>query len=138
MTLLDTINSREALCALNDAQLRQLCDEIRQFLVLNVARTGGHLASNLGVVELSVALERVFDTSRDRLLFDVGHQSYVHKILTGRRDEFRTLRMFGGLAGFPKPSESVTDPFTPPAPSPPLSAWRVPARCSMRTITSWP
>ena len=85
MTLLDTINSREALCALNDAQLRQLCDEIRQFLVLNVARTGGHLASNLGVVELSVALERVFDTSRDRLLFDVGHQSYVHKILTGRR-----------------------------------------------------
>ncbi|MFR1246366.1 MAG: 1-deoxy-D-xylulose-5-phosphate synthase [Oscillospiraceae bacterium] len=111
MTLLDTINSREALCALNDAQLRQLCDEIRQFLVLNVARTGGHLASNLGVVELSVALERVFDTSRDRLLFDVGHQSYVHKILTGRRDEFRTLRMFGGLAGFPKPSESVTDPF---------------------------
>ena len=111
LTLLDTINSREALCALNDAQLRQLCDEIRQFLVLNVARTGGHLASNLGVVELSVALERVFDTSRDRLLFDVGHQSYVHKILTGRRDEFRTLRMFGGLAGFPKPSESVTDPF---------------------------
>ena len=111
MTLLDTIYSREALCALNDAQLRQLCDEIRQFLVLNVARTGGHLASNLGVVELSVALERVFDTSRDRLLFDVGHQSYVHKILTGRRDEFRTLRMFGGLAGFPKPSESVTDPF---------------------------
>ena len=111
MTLLDTINSREALCALNDVQLRQLCDEIRQFLVLNVARTGGHLASNLGVVELSVALERVFDTSRDRLLFDVGHQSYVHKILTGRRDEFRTLRMFGGLAGFPKPSESVTDPF---------------------------
>lgn len=111
LTLFDTINSREALCALNDAQLRQLCDEIRQFLVLNVARTGGHLASNLGVVELSVALERVFDTSRDRLLFDVGHQSYVHKILTGRRDEFRTLRMFGGLAGFPKPSESVTDPF---------------------------
>lgn len=141
MTLLDTINSREALCALNDVQLRQLCDEIRQFLVLNVARTGGHLASNLGVVELSVALERVFDTSRDRLLFDVGHQSYVHKILTGRRDEFRTLRMFGGLAGFPKPSESVTDrlwPVTPPAPSPPPSAWRVPARCSMRTITSWP
>ena len=98
MTLLDTINSREALCALNDAQLRQLCDEIRQFLVLNVARTGGHLASNLGVVELSVALERVFDTSRDRLLFDVGHQSYVHKILTGRRDECRSLRMVGGLA----------------------------------------
>ena len=116
MTLLDTINSREALCALNDVQLRQLCDEIRQFLVLNVARTGGHLASNLGVVELSVALERVFDTSRDRLLFDVGHQSYVHKILTGRRDEFRTLRMFGGLAGVPKPSESVTAVWKLPLP----------------------
>lgn len=102
---------------------------------------GGHLASNLGVVELSVALERVFDTSRDRLLFDVGHQSYVHKILTGRRDEFRTLRMFGGLAGFPKPSESVTDPFVAGHASSSVSTalgMARAARCSMRTITSWP
>lgn len=111
MNLLNQINSREALCALDSAQLRQLCDELRQFLVLNVSRNGGHLASNLGVVELTVALERVFDTTKDRLLFDVGHQSYVHKILTGRREAFRSLRHFGGLAGFPKPSESVTDAF---------------------------
>ena len=111
MTLLDTINSREALCALNDAQLRQLCDEIRQFLVLNVARTGGHLASNLGVVELSVALERVFDTSRDRLLFDVGHQCYTHKLLTGRRKQFDHLRQLDGISGFPNPHESVHDAF---------------------------
>lgn len=97
--------------ALSDEQLPELCDEIRQFLIENVSKTGGHLASNLGVVELTVALERVFDTSVDRLLFDVGHQSYVHKILTGRRDDFKTLRQFGGLAGFPKPSESPADAF---------------------------
>lgn len=92
-------------------QLRLLCDELRQFLVLNVAKSGGHLASNLGIVELTVALERVFDTSKDRLLFDVGHQSYVHKILTGRRAEFTTLRSYGGLSGFPKPRESDSDAF---------------------------
>lgn len=111
MNLLNQINSREDLCALNFEQQRQLCDEIRQFLVLNVAKTGGHLASNLGVVELTIAIERVFDTSKDRLLFDVGHQSYVHKILTGRRSGFRDLRAYGGLAGFPKPSESDSDAF---------------------------
>ncbi len=92
-------------------QLRLLCDELRQLLVLNVAKTGGHLASNLGIVELTVAIERVFDTSKDRLLFDVGHQSYVHKLLTGRREAFSTLRSFGGLAGFPKPTESKCDAF---------------------------
>lgn len=111
LNILNTIDSRQALLALDDAQLRQLCDEIRQFLVLNVAKTGGHLASNLGVVELSVAIERVFDTTKDRLVFDVGHQSYVHKILTGRKDGFSTLRSYGGLSGFPKPSESVADAF---------------------------
>lgn len=111
MSLLDTIHSREDLRALNAKQLVQLCEEIRQFLVLNVSKTGGHLASNLGVVELTVAIERVFDTSRDRLLFDVGHQSYVHKLLTGRRDAFRSLRSLGGMSGFPKPSESESDAF---------------------------
>jgi len=80
-------------------------------LVENVSQTGGHLASNLGVVELTVAIHRVFDTERDRLVFDVGHQSYVHKILTGRRDRFPTLRQFGGLSGFPKPYESSHDAF---------------------------
>ena len=96
---------------MDQQQLRLLCDELRQFLVLHVAQTGGHLASNLGVVELTVALERVFDTSKDRLVFDVGHQSYVHKILTGRREDFSSLRTFGGLSGFPKPSESPCDAF---------------------------
>lgn len=111
MNLLNQINSRADLLALKDEQLPQLCEEIRSFLLDHVSKTGGHLASNLGVVELTVALERVFDTSVDRLLFDVGHQSYVHKILTGRRDAFSSLRQFGGLAGFPKPSESETDAF---------------------------
>ncbi|MBQ3217065.1 MAG: 1-deoxy-D-xylulose-5-phosphate synthase [Oscillospiraceae bacterium] len=111
MSLLEKINSREELCALNQSELKQLCDEIRHFLVDHVAKTGGHLASNLGVVELTLAIERVFDTSKDRLLFDVGHQSYVHKILTGRRDAFDSLRSYGGIAGFPKPEESDSDAF---------------------------
>lgn len=111
MNLLNHINSREDLLALNPAELTQLCDEIRRFLVQNVSKTGGHLASNLGVVELTVAIERVFDTSNDRLLFDVGHQSYVHKLLTGRREVFPTLRTLGGMAGFPKPEESPCDAF---------------------------
>ena len=111
MNLLKQIDSRAALTALDYPQLRQLCEELRRFLVQSLSRTGGHLASNLGVVELSVAIERVFDTERDRVLFDVGHQSYVHKILTGRRENFADLRQFGGMSGFPKPSESVTDPF---------------------------
>jgi len=88
-----------------------LCGEIRELLVETVARTGGHLASNLGAVELTVALHRVYDPERDRILFDVGHQSYVHKILTGRMDCFATLRQLDGLAGFPKPEESAADPF---------------------------
>lgn len=96
---------------LNAAQREQLCGEIRDFLVSNIAKTGGHLASNLGVVELSVALETVFDTAVDRLVFDVGHQSYVHKLLTGRQADFAHLRQFGGMAGFPKPSESDSDAF---------------------------
>ena len=75
----------------------------------SVSQTGGHLASNLGIVELAVALEREFDSSRDRIIYDVGHQCYVHKILTGRRDRFDTLRQYGGLCGFMKPEESITD-----------------------------
>lgn len=111
MELLDQINSREDLLKLDPTKLPQLCEEIRTFLVDSVSKTGGHLASNLGVVELTVALERVFDTSKDRLLFDVGHQSYVHKLLTGRRKEFANLRCLGGMAGFPKPTESPCDAF---------------------------
>ena len=105
------MNSHDDLVLLDDNQRRELCNEVRRFLVENVAKTGGHLASNLGVVELSVALETVFDTRSDRLVFDVGHQSYVHKLLTGRREGFENLRQFGGMAGFPKPGESETDAF---------------------------
>ena len=109
--MLESIHSPADVKQLNMAQTRQLCDELRAFLVRNVARTGGHLASNLGVVELTVAIHRVFDTSRDRLVFDVGHQCYVHKALTGRQALFDTLRQFGGLSGFPKPRESEHDAF---------------------------
>ena len=93
-------------------ELDALAAEIRTFLLRHVSQTGGHLASNLGVVELTIAIHNVFDTERDRLVFDVGHQSYVHKILTGRMEQFSSLRTYGGLAGFPKPSESVHDAFT--------------------------
>ena len=109
--MLESIHSPSDVKRLNSAQTRQLCDELRAFLVRSVAKTGGHLASNLGVVELTVAIHRVFDTSRDRLVFDVGHQCYVHKMLTGRREQFDTLRQLGGLSGFPKPYESVHDAF---------------------------
>ena len=109
--MLEQMHSRADLLRLDAAEDRKLCGEIREFLVQHVARTGGHLASNLGVVELTLALHKVYDTQTDRLLFDVGHQAYVHKILTGRMDRFSGLRTFGGLAGFPKPSESCHDAF---------------------------
>ena len=111
MKLLPDIHCHEDLLRLTDEEKIQLCAEIREFLVANVSKTGGHLAGNLGVVELSVALETVYNTAKDRLVFDVGHQSYVHKLLTGRRKAFSTLRQFGGLSGFPKPEESDTDSF---------------------------
>ena len=109
--ILETIHSPADVKALPREQLAPLCDELREFLVQSVSRTGGHLASNLGVVELTVAIHRVFDTASDRLVFDVGHQCYVHKALTGRRELFETLRQFGGLSGFPKPRESEHDAF---------------------------
>ena len=111
MAILETIHGHGDLVKLNDPQRTALCAEIRQFIVSHVAKTGGHLASNLGVVELSVAIETVFDTASDRLVFDVGHQSYVHKLLTGRQADFEHLRMYGGMSGFPKPYESDTDAF---------------------------
>ena len=111
LSILENIQGHEDLQRLTKAQQLQLCQELRQFLIQHVSATGGHLAPNLGVVELSLAVETVFDTRVDRLVFDVGHQSYVHKILTDRRDQFSSLRRFGGIAGFPKPSESITDAF---------------------------
>ena len=109
--ILEHISTPADVKALNGAELKILCEELRRFLVESLARTGGHLASNLGAVELTVALHRVYDTEKDRLVFDVGHQCYVHKALTGRRELFGTLRQLGGLSGFPKPEESVHDAF---------------------------
>ncbi len=108
---LNQINSPEDVRRLDTEQLPVLADEIRDFLVHSVEKTGGHLASNLGVVELSIALHRVFSTPHDHIIFDVGHQSYVHKLLTGRRDRFDTLRRGGGLSGFTKRAESEHDCF---------------------------
>ena len=109
--MLENINDISDLRALPREQLPELCREIRSFLIENVSRTGGHLASNLGTVELCVALDRVYDPYRDRLVFDVGHQCYTHKLLTGRRAGFAGLRQYGGMSGFPKPSESGADAF---------------------------
>ena len=108
MTLLDSIFGPDDVKALDPSQLDQLAQEIRDFLVTSVSRTGGHLGPNLGVVELSIALHRVFDSPQDTIVFDTGHQSYVHKLLTGRHD-FDRLRMKGGLSGYPSRSESVHD-----------------------------
>ena len=106
------MNEREeypSLHGIGDQEAVDLCRQLRRRVVHVVSRTGGHLASNLGVVELTVAIHRVYDTSRDRLVFDVGHQCYIHKMLTGRNGRMETLRSFGGVAGFPKPAESVHD-----------------------------
>ena len=109
--LLDRIDNPRDLKGLTQQEVKQLASEIRQELVAVISTNGGHLASNLGVVELTIALHRVFDSPRDKIVWDVGHQSYVHKLLTGRRQQFTSLRQYGGLSGFPRRSESQYDPF---------------------------
>ena len=109
--VLHTINSSQDLKQLEQSELAQLQNELREFILQSVASTGGHLSSNLGTVELAIALHYVFDTPEDRIVWDVGHQSYAHKILTGRREMMPSLRQFGGLSGFPKRSESQYDAF---------------------------
>ena len=109
--LLDRVTYPEDLRNLSTEQLRELADEVRAETVAAVSVTGGHLGASLGVVELTVAIHAVFDTPRDRLIWDVGHQCYPHKILTGRRARIRTLRQGGGLSGFTKRTESAFDPF---------------------------
>lgn len=111
MNLLDKIKSPDDIRSLSYAELDELSSEIRTRLVDTVSRTGGHLSSNLGAVELTLAVNRIFDTSRDRLVFDVGHQCYIHKMITGRLDSFDTIRQDGGISGFPKPGESIYDAF---------------------------
>lgn len=112
MSLLEKINSPKDIKGLSDDELTQLCAEIRQYLIDTVSKTGGHLASNLGVVELTVALHKVFNSPVDQIVFDVGHQCYTHKILTGRKDAFRTLRTENGISGFTRPVESEHDIFS--------------------------
>ena len=110
MILSENISS-DIIKGLTLEEKKQLCEEIRAFLIDNVSRTGGHLASNLGTVELTVALHSVFSTPEDKIVFDVGHQSYTHKLLTGRYNEFSKLRSKGGISGFPRSSESEHDAF---------------------------
>ena len=111
-TLLGNIDTPAQLRELPVGQLPQLCGEIRQFLIEALSSNPGHFASSMGAVELTVALHYVFDTPYDRLVWDVGHQAYGHKLLTGRRDSFATNRKLGGLSGFPNPEESEYDTFT--------------------------
>ena len=109
--MLEQINHPNDIKKIDRKDYRILAKEIRKFLLMNVSRTGGHLASNLGAVELTMALHTVLDFPKDQLVFDVGHQSYIHKILTGRKDGFASLRQFHGMSGFPKPTESDCDAF---------------------------
>lgn len=111
MSILETINSPEDVKKLSPVQLPQLAQELRDYIKDTVEKNGGHLSSNLGTVELTLALHRVFDTPKDKIVWDVGHQAYTHKIITGRREAFATLRTYQGLSGFPKPSESEHDAF---------------------------
>ena len=108
---LDKVNSPEDLKSLNIDEINLLANDIRKFLVKSLSKTGGHLSANLGVVELTLALHKVFDSPNDKIIWDVGHQSYVHKILTGRKEGFETLRQFKGMSGFPKEAESEHDIF---------------------------
>src|SRR5277367_730391 len=107
--ILPSIETPADLKGLNPEQLAELCEEIRSFIVDTVTTTGGHLGSNLGAVELTVALHRVFDSPRDVILWDTGHQAYVHKLLTGRRYGFKTLKQAGGMSGYPSRAESEHD-----------------------------
>ena len=103
--VLDRIDGPHSLKALDSSSLERLAEELRREIIETVAATGGHLAPNLGVVELTLALHLVFESPKDRIVWDVGHQCYVHKLLTGRLDRFRTLRQYGGISGFPSPRE---------------------------------
>ncbi|MDD3226779.1 MAG: 1-deoxy-D-xylulose-5-phosphate synthase [Tissierellia bacterium] len=111
MKFLNNINTPEDIKHLNVEELNFLCSELREYILENVSKTGGHLASNLGVVELTVALHKVFNTPHDKIIWDVGHQTYAHKILTGRKDKMPSLRQFNGISGFPKRNESIYDVF---------------------------
>jgi 1-deoxy-D-xylulose-5-phosphate synthase len=139
--LLPTLHDPAPIRKYDRAQLRQLSDEVRACVLDNVSRTGGHLSSNLGTVELTVALHHVFNTPHDRLVWDVGHQTYPHKILTGRRERMPTLRQIGGISGFPQRTESEYDTFGTAHSSTSISAALGMAMAPSRrakTATPWP
>ena len=138
--LLDSINQPADLKQLNEKQVEQLCEEIRSFLLKNISKTGGHLASNLGMVELTVALHRVLETPQDKIVFDVGHQCYTHKILTGRRGQFEQLRQLDGISGFPTRTKVCTMHLLPGMATQPfrlLLAWHGPKSCIMSRDLLW-
>lgn len=110
-SILNNINSSRDVSALPPVKLEPLCQEVRHFLIESVSKTGGHLSANLGVVEVVTAMHYCFSTPTDKFVFDVGHQCYTHKLYTGRREKFDTLRKLGGLSGFPSPAESEDDAF---------------------------
>ena len=111
MSILDKVDYPKDLKNLNREELRSLASELRQFIIESVSKTGGHLSSNLGVVELTLALHYIYDAPKDKLIWDVGHQTYAHKILTGRKREMHTLRKKDGISGFPRRTESIYDDF---------------------------
>ena len=121
---LDRIDSPDDLKKLSGSDLRQYCDELRQYIIEQCSSNPGHLASSLGAVELAVALHYVFNTPDDKIVWDVGHQTYAHKIITGRREAFRTNRKLGGISGFPRMSESLSAADMPP--------------CRFRRRSVWP
>lgn len=141
MNLLNQINSPADLRGLARAQLPELADELREHVLQSVSKTGGHLSSNLGTVELTIALHYVFNTPEDRLVWDVGHQTYPHKILTGRRDQMHTLRQLGGISGFPRRDESEYDTFGTAHSSTSISAalgMAIGAKIRVWRVTAWP
>ena len=129
--LLDQVNTPADMRDFNAEQLKQLADEVRAEVIDSVSVTGGHLGAGLGVVELTVAIHHVFDTPHDKLIWDVGHQCYPHKVLTGRKDRMRTMRKGGGLSGFTKRAESEYDDFGAGHASTSISAWTWPFRAGI-------
>ncbi|NOV88837.1 1-deoxy-D-xylulose-5-phosphate synthase [Clostridium acetobutylicum] len=109
--ILDNYEDVDDIKNMSSDELKEFASEIRKFLIDKISKTGGHLASNLGVVELTLSLHKVFNLKKDKIIWDVGHQAYVHKILTGRKDKFDSLKQFNGLSGFPKRNESIYDAF---------------------------
>ena len=137
-SLLDTINAPADLRRLSRTELGRLAAELRNFVLNTVSKTGGHLSSNLGTVELTVALHYVFNTPHDRIVWDVGHQTYPHKILTGRRERMGTLKQQGGISGFPRRAESEFDTFgTGHSSTSILAAWAMPSAAEIE-VDEWP